>query len=140
MLWVGVHKDNGEGTVACFFTSLSTASRSDVIIRNCHENKSVKGYEPDILRILTPPTTLHNPPRSLRIRSTILSLPTIPPHHSPFIIKLNRVFLRFRIRSIPLQRHSFIHLRDRRIENRGTTDVEVEYLGTGLAPYEPGGL
>ena len=101
-----------------------------------------EGYrEPGILRILTPPTTLSQSSQvPLHLQHLPLpSLPTIPPHHSPVIIKLNRVFLRFRIRSIPLQRHSFIHPRDRRIEKRGTIDVEVGYLGRDWLPMSQEG-
>jgi len=55
MLWVGAetHEDDGEEAVAFCFRSLSTILRSVDIIRNCHKNKSVEGYEPGILRILT---------------------------------------------------------------------------------------
>ena len=52
-----------------------------------------------------------------------------PPNHSPLIIKLKCMTLQYRIRSIPDQRHSFIHLRDRRIQRRRTMAVEVEISG-----------
>ena len=50
MLWVsvGVHEDDGEGAVAFFFMSLSTASKSVVNMRNYHENKIIVGYEPGV--------------------------------------------------------------------------------------------
>ena len=122
-----------------FFRDLSTASMSADTIRNGHENKSIEGYEPGVLRILTAPGQASgNPSRSSH--KTIPSLSTTLPHHSPLIVKLNHVFFRFRIRSIPHQRHSFTHLRDRRIQRRGTTDVEFECLGMGLVPYEQEGF
>ena len=53
------NEDDGEEGIAVCFMSLSMALRSVDIMRNCHENESVEGYEPGVLRILTAsPTTL----------------------------------------------------------------------------------
>jgi len=133
MLWlgVGVYENDGEGVVALCFRSLSTASRSVYIMRNCHENKSIEGYEPRILTA-SPAIIL----QSSQAPNTIPSLPTIPHNRSPPHQQMNHMFLRFMIGSMPHERHSFIYLRDSRIQKRGKTDGEVEYLGTGLVPHE----
>ena len=140
MLWVGVGgrgRWRGSDSLSRrVFSSIWTASRSVDIIRHRHESNSVKGYEPGVLRVLTASPTI------LLAHSTYTTpshpFPRYRPDHSPLVTELNRVPLRFRIRSVPHQCHSFIHLPDRRIQKRGMSDVEVEHLGTLLASYEQG--